>query len=98
MNRIFKCPVCGEKTITYTDKLKMNRRFKDVVECENCNSKLIVSRLDTVLTMIIGLLGFFIYMIDINNVLRLILIFIVIVCGIFGGVYIVPIVKYEEID
>ncbi|WP_066494858.1 hypothetical protein [Abyssisolibacter fermentans] len=96
MRKMFKCPICGEETISIKDKRKLDYRFKTKIKCSNCNSVFRQSYIAALVLLCFGLVGVLIVTRNFNLVIKCILIILLSVLYFYVDLYLVPIVKYDE--
>lgn len=96
MKKRFKCPICGNHTISFREKMIMNARFKGQVTCANCNNKLTTSKIDSAFSIASAILLYLVYRVNVNLIIKIVLVLIILAIQMFGWTYIVSIVKYEE--
>ncbi|WDV44311.1 hypothetical protein PV797_12325 [Clostridiaceae bacterium M8S5] len=71
----YKCPVCKERTIDFTQKRKMYYRYRWSIKCSNCRSELTESNIVMVAWGLCGAIAYFILMLSfIHIILRIILV------------------------
>ncbi|QOR35886.1 hypothetical protein IMX26_03445 [Clostridium sp. 'deep sea'] len=93
---MFKCPVCGKNTISFSDKFKTDYKVKTTITCRNCNSELIESSLGMIQVIIDGLVGLGIFLSNMNILIKIMLFGISFIIILLIGTYVTPIVKYKK--
>jgi len=96
MKKKFKCPVCGEETISIKEKRKLDYRYKSKLRCSNCNSRLRESKTSILLILGCVLLGGYIAIQEISWGIKTILLILLSVLYLYMNTYVIPIVKDDD--
>lgn len=96
MKKKFKCPVCGEETISIKEKRKLSYRYKSDLWCSNCGNKLRISRTSIILIGGYGVLGAFFVIQDISSSIKTIFLILLTILLYFCLIYVMPIVKDDD--
>lgn len=96
MEKKFKCPVCGEETITIKEKRKLDYRYKSNLRCSNCNSKLRQSKTSIILLIGCGLLVVFIVMQEMSWIIKMFSLIALTLLYFYLNLYVIPMVKDDD--
>ena len=96
MKKMFRCPVCGEKTISIDDKFKTSYRLRTTIMCKNCGNELIESSLAMLGIMVHGMIVALLYFLNLNTYIKIIIFVIIFLPIRYICNYVVPLIKYKK--